>query len=102
MTSPIHATQCVAKPFESSIPCAAMIFPPLFQFAGAWRHPENRNDWLRTEFWTDMGQQLESDGYDMQLIRDAMDMARGHDGTTDAVLAACAEGGIFVSPESAQ
>lgn len=98
MTSPIHATQCVAKPFESSIPCAAMIFPPLFQFAGAWRHPKNRSDWLRAKFWADIGRQLEADGYDMLFVPDAMAMARGHDGTTDAVIAAGAKGGIYLDP----
>lgn len=98
MTSPARITQSVAKPFASSIPCAAMIFPPLFQFAGAWRHPGNRTDWLRTSFWADMGRQLETDGYEMLFVPDAMAMARGHDGTTDAVISAGAKGGIYLDP----
>lgn len=98
MMSPVHTTASTIKSFDSKIPCAAMIFPPLFQFAGAWKHPGNRTDWLRTSFWTDMGQQLESDGYDMLFIPDAMAMARGHDGTTDAVISAGAKGGIYLDP----
>ncbi|HEY4534719.1 MAG TPA: NtaA/DmoA family FMN-dependent monooxygenase [Enteractinococcus sp.] len=98
MTSHVYQSQSSAKPFASSIPCAAMIFPPLFQFAGAWRHPGNRTDWLRTSFWTDLGRQLDADGYDMLFIPDAMAMARGHDGTTDAVIASGAKGGIYLDP----
>lgn len=98
MTSPTHTTDSIAQPFASTIPCAAMIFPPLFQFAGAWRHPGNRTDWLRTSFWTDLGRQLEADGYDMLFVPDAMAMARGHDGTTDAVISVGAKGGIYLDP----
>ena len=98
MTTPQHTIQTTAKPFAAAIPCAAMIFPPLFQFAGAWRHPGNRTDWLRTSFWTDLGRQLETDGYDMLFVPDAMAMARGHDGTTDAVISAGAKGGIYLDP----
>lgn len=98
MTSPLELPTTVAQPFASPIPCAAMIFPPLFQFAGAWRHPGNRTDWLRTSFWTDMGRQLEADGYDMLFVPDALAMARGHDGTTDAVISAGAKGGIYLDP----
>lgn len=98
MTSPNQTTRSVAKSFATSIPCAAMIFPPLFQFAGAWRHPGNRTDWLRTSFWSDLGRQLEADGYDMLFVPDAMAMARGHDGTTDAVISASAKGGIYLDP----
>src|SRR5690625_1834941 len=98
MTSHVYQSQSSAKPFVSSIPCAAMIFPPLFQFAGAWRHPKNRSDWLRAKFWPDIGRQLEADGYDMLFVPDAMAMARGHDGTTDAVIAAGAKGGIYLDP----
>lgn len=97
MSLSVHTTS-TATPFASSIPCAAMIFPPLFQFAGAWRHPGNRTDWLRAGFWSDMGQQLEVDGYDMLFIPDAMAMARGYDGTTDAIISTGAKGGIYLDP----
>ncbi len=100
MSSSVHTTSTTARSFDSKIPCAALIVPPVFQFAGAWRHPENRTDWLRSEFWTDIGQQLEADGYDMLFIPDAMAMARGYDGTTDAVIAAGARGGIYLDPVS--
>lgn len=97
MSLPVHTTS-TATPFASSIPCAAMISPPLFQFAGAWRYPGNRTDWLRASFWGDMGQQLEADGYDMLFLPDAMAMARGHDGTTDAIISTGAKGGIYLDP----
>lgn len=97
MSLSVHATS-TATPFASSIPCAAMIFPPLFQLAGAWRQPGNRADWLRAGFWSDMGQQLETDGYDMLFIPDALAMARGHDGSTDAIIATDAKGGIYLDP----
>ena len=71
---------------------------PGFQAACAWRDPKNRTDWLRAGFWTDIGQQLESDGYDMVFIADALAMARGHDGTTDAVISRGAKGGIYLDP----
>lgn len=87
-----------AHRFDSTIPCVAMIFPPLFQFARAWQHPGNRSDWLRTSFWTQMGQQLEHDGCDMLFLPDAMAMARGHDGTTDAGVSAGSKGGIYLDP----
>lgn len=95
MTSTSYTT---ATPFASKVPCAAMIFPPLFQFAGAWRNPGNRTDWLRSAFWAEMGQQLEADGYDMLFIPDAMAMARGHDGSTDSVISAGAKGSIYLDP----
>lgn len=96
MASYQHTTQI--SPFASKIPCAAMIFPPLFQFAGAWRHPRNRSDWLRSTFWADIGQQLEADGYDMLFVPDAMAMARGYDGSTDSVISTGAKGGIYLDP----
>ena len=45
-----------------------------------------------------MGRQLEADGYDMLFVPDALAMARGHDGTTDAVISAGAKGGIYLDP----
>lgn len=75
-----------------------MVFPPLFQFAGAWRHPRNRQDWLKSSFWTDIGRELEAGGYDMFFIPDALAMARGHDGTTDAVMSKGAKGSIYLDP----
>ncbi|HEY4557915.1 MAG TPA: LLM class flavin-dependent oxidoreductase, partial [Enteractinococcus sp.] len=98
MTSPVDLHRSVAQPFASAIPCAAMIALPLFQFAGAWRHPGNRTDWLRTSFWTQMGRQLEADGYDMLFIPDALAMARDHDGTTDAIISTGAKGSIYLDP----
>lgn len=98
MTTPAHDSQLKTKPFTSVIPCAAMIDLPAFQAAGAWRDPGNRTDWLRAGFWTDIGQQLEADGYDMVFIADALAMARGHDGTTDAVISRGAKGGIYLDP----
>lgn len=97
MSLSVHTTS-PAIPFASPIPCAAMIFPPLFQFAGAWRQPGNRADWLRAGFWTEMGQQLETDGYDMLFIPDALAMARGHDGSTDSIISHGAKGGIYLDP----
>ena len=98
MTSPVEIPHPIAQPFASAIPCAAMIGLPPFQSAGAWRHHTNRNDWLRTSFWTDMGRQLEADGYGMLFVADALAMARGHDGTTDAVISQGAKGGIYLDP----
>ena len=98
MTTPEYVSELQAKPFTSAIPCAAMINLPGFQAAGAWRDPGNRTDWLRAGFWTDIGQQLEADGYDMVFIADALAMARGHDGTTDAVISRGAKGGIYLDP----
>ncbi len=98
MTSPVDLHRSVAQPFASAIPCAAMIALPLFQFAGAWRHPGNRTDWLRTSFWTQMGRQLEADGYDLLFLPDALATARDHDGTTDAIISTGAKGSIYLDP----
>lgn len=96
MASSVRTT--AAKPFESKIPCAAMIFPPHFNFSRAWRHAGNRTDWLRSSFWSEMGQQLEIDGYDMLFIPDALAMPRGEDGTTDAVISAGSKSSIYLDP----
>ena len=99
MTTPT-VSRSFAQPFTSAIPCAAIVGLPPYQSAGAWRHHHNRNDWLRSSFWADIGRQLETDGYDMLFVADALAMARGHDGTTNAVISQGAKGGIYLDPVS--
>ena len=99
MTTPT-VSRSFAQPFTPAIPCAAIVGLPPYQGAGAWRHHHNRNDWLRASFWADIGRQLEADGYDMLFVADALAMARGHDGTTNAVISQGAKGGIYLDPVS--
>lgn len=47
-----------------------------------------------------MGQQLETDGYHMLFIPDALAMAGGHDASTDTSIAIGAKDGIYLDPET--
>lgn len=96
MTSSHPVSQPIAQPFASTVPCAAIINLPSLQ--AAWQDPGQRTDWLRTNFWTDLGCQLEAVGYDMMFLPDALAMARGHDGTTDAAISVGAKGSIYPDP----
>ncbi|MFB8385542.1 NtaA/DmoA family FMN-dependent monooxygenase [Microbacterium sp. NPDC055910] len=78
----------------------AMVNPPTSQYAENWRNPLGRADWLRGEFFADLGRMLERGRFDMIFFADALAVPEAADGTVDTTLATGGKGSIYLDPIS--
>ncbi|OYN92425.1 NtaA/DmoA family FMN-dependent monooxygenase [Parenemella sanctibonifatiensis] len=61
---------------------------PVSQYTPGWRDPGARSDFLRADFWRDLGQLLETGGFDMLFLADQLSIAEDATGEPAANLRA--------------
>ncbi len=75
-----------------------MINPPTSQYAENWRNPLGRSDWLRGEFYADLGRLLERGRFDMIFFADALAVPEAADGSFATTLRTGGKGSIYLDP----
>jgi len=77
-----------------------MVNPPTSQYAENWRNPLGRADWLRGEFYADLGRTLERGLFDMIFLADALAVPEDADGDYAVTLETGGKGSIYLDPIS--
>lgn len=75
-----------------------MVNPPTSQYAENWRNPLGRSDWLRGDFYADLGRTLERGLFDMIFFADALAVPEDRDGNFATTLETGGKGSIYLDP----